>query len=451
MSTAVETAQPSFAAIVGAARVVADPAHAAALSVDGQAPQCVVFPTTAEQVAAVLRCAAEHGLAVIACRNATKLGVGNVPRRYDVAVSLKELQRVGHYEPADLTVTAEAGMEFGDFQQFVGRDGLWLPLDPPGGARASLGGILATNASGPLRLSYGAPRDMVIGMKIATTEGKLIKTGARVVKSVAGYDMAKLLLGSYGTLGVIVEASFRLYPLPHERMTFVLPAGTLGIARDLRQRILQSPIQPMRAVLLDALAAKLTLAGTSLQGKGEEPQLLVEVGGSVRVLERCTREIEELGQAAGAPVDRLGTEEASSAWLSISDFRTWLLRTCPGAVLVRAALPDSATEELLSRAQQEAENERIPLAGFCQLGVGIVNLALLETSTAAALVALLRRLRKAAQGLGGVLVVEHCHWDIKSRVDVWGSTGDDFAVMAKVKAAWDPKGTLAPGRFVGGI
>jgi glycolate oxidase FAD binding subunit len=342
-------------------------------------------------------------------------------------------------------------MTLGDFQDSIARDRLWLPLDPPGAARASLGGILATNASGPLRLLYGAPRDMVLGMKIATTEGKVIKTGGRVVKNVAGYDLAKLLVGSYGTLGVIVEASFKLFPLPSERATFALSTGALSIARDLRRRILQSPLQPMRVVLLNPLAATLVLAGTPLAREVAEPEIWVEVAGSARVIERCARELDELGRAAGAPPRRLQSAEGPPCWLRISDLRGWIPETFPGAVILKVALPDAASEEFLSRASQEAENDRVRLASFAQLGVGILHLCLLRTESAAKLIALIRRLRVAAQDLGGALMLECCHWDIKSRVDVWGPTGDDFALMGKVKAAWDPKRILAPGRFVGGL
>jgi glycolate oxidase FAD binding subunit len=451
VTTAIQSALSGLTSVVGESRVVRDPAICAALAVGGVTPACVLYPSSAEQVAAILQNAAEHDLAIIPCRNATKLGVGNIPRRYDAALSLKEMSRVGHYEPADLTVTAEAGMEFGDLQQFVSRDGLWLPLDPAGGPRASLGGILATNASGPLRLFYGAPRDIVLGMKIATTGGKVIKTGGRVVKNVAGYDMAKLLIGSYGTLGVIVEASFKLFPLPSARATFVMPVGTLGIARDLRRRILRSPLQPLRLVLLDAMASNLALAGTLLARKAEEPQLWVEVGGSARVIERCARELEELGKAAGAPVRRLEADNADPAWARISDFHSWLPATLPAVAILKVLLPDAASEEFLSRAQQEAENDRVRLACFAQLGVGTLHLCLLEAESATVRVALIRRLRKAAQELEGVLVVEHCHWDIKSRLDVWGPAGDDFVMMARMKAVWDPRGNLAPGRFVGGL
>ena len=451
MSTAVEVMRRELAVIVGTSRVVSDPIACAALSVDGKSPQCIVYPASAEEVAATLRRAAELGLGVIPCRNGTKLGVGNPPRRYDAALSLKDMNRVWHYEPDDLTVTAEPGMKFGDFQHFVGRHGLWLPLDPPGGARASLGGIVATNATGPLRLRYGAPRDMVLGMKIATVEGKVVKAGGRVVKNVAGYDIAKLLIGSHGTLGVIVETSFKLFPLPAERATFVMTAGTLGIARDLRRRILHSPLTPLRMVLLDARAAGLTVAGTPLERPVKEPEIWLEVAGSPRVMERCHRELADFAKAAGTPLRRLASEDAETVWARIADLQSWLPRRSSGVVILRALLPDAASEELLSRAEQEAENEKALLAGFAQLGVGVLHFCLLADAATPAVLGLIRRLRGAAESLRGVLIIERCHWDIKDRVDAWGSPGDDFAVMKKIKETWDPKGTLSPGRFPGGL
>ncbi|MGH7246913.1 MAG: FAD-binding oxidoreductase, partial [Pseudomonadota bacterium] len=271
-----------FASIVSESRVSSDAAACAAFAIAGKVPVQVVYPTSAAEVAAVLRHCADHDLAVIPCRNSTKLGIGNPPRRYDVALSLKEMNHVWYYEPADLVVSVEPGMKFGDLQHFLGRNRLWLPLDPPGGSRASIGGILAANACGPLRLRYGGPRDMVLGMKIATTEGKIIKTGGRVVKNVAGYDLAKLLIGSYGTLGVIVEATFKLYPLPAEVARFALTAETLEKARQLRRAIQQSPLRPQRMVLVDAGFVDELKASSYAHEWGSGRQFWIEFGGTER-------------------------------------------------------------------------------------------------------------------------------------------------------------------------
>jgi len=445
-----QIAQSEFAAIVGAAQVTTDQAACAALEVDGKVPQFIIFPKTSEEVAAVLRCAAEHELGVIPCRNGTKLAVGNPPRRYDVALSLKDMNRVWHYEPADLTITAEAGMKFGDFQHFVSRDGLWLPLDPPGGSRASLGGIVATNACGPLRLGYGAPRDMVLGMKIATGEGKVVKTGGRVVKNVTGYDVGKLLIGSYGTLGVIVEASFKLFPLPRQRATFAIPVGTLGIGRDLRRRVLQSPLTPARMVLMDAGAVRMA-ASTPPGREAKEPEIWLEMAGSRRVIERCERELGELAKASGVALRSVEPIEAEAAWARITDLRTCLPEPSLGAIILKATLPDSACEELISRAEQEAEGEKVRLAAFAQLGVGTVHICVLGDSPASGTINLVQRVRASTEALGGAMVVERCPSSVKGQIDVWGAPKDDFDLMRKLKTLWDPKGILSPGRFVGSL
>ena len=448
MSPATAIAQTELATIVGAARVVTDSATCAAFVVDGQTPQFVVYPTSSDEVAAVLHCASARDLAVIPCRNATKLGVGNPPRRYDLALSLKDLNRVWHYEPADLTITVEPGMKLGDFQHFVARDGLWLPLDPPGGARATLGGTVATNAAGPLRLSFGAPRDIVLGMKIATTEGKVIKTGGRVVKNVAGYDVGKLLIGSHGTLGVIVEISLKLFPLPPQRATFVIAAGTLVVARDLRQRILQSALSPARMVLLDRRAAQQAAASVA-ERTSTGLEIWLEVAGSARLIERCRRELGELAGPAGATAQAVDATSAENLWARATDLHALVADTVPGAVILKATLPDSTLEEFVSRAEQEAEAERAEIAAFAQLGVGIVHLCILSELGVPTLLGLIQRLRAAAEALGGVLIVERCPPAVKKQIDVWGGAGDSLELMKKVKAVWDPKGILSPGRYVG--
>jgi len=405
-----------------------------------------VAPPSAEQVAALLRFAGEHQLALIPRRNGTKISMGNPPRRYDVALSLQELNRVIQYEPADLTISVEAGMTFGEFQCLPGQHGLWLPLDPRGGAEATIGGIIAANAAGPLRQGFGGPRDMVLGLRIATADGKVVKTGGRVVKNVAGYDFCKLLTGSFGTLGVIVEASLKLFPKPPERATFAMRAGTLGLARELRRSILRSPLDALRLVMVDS---KVTMLREDL-GRTHEPpgvELWVELGGSHRVIERCLFELRQLASAMGASLEPL--EGANEAWGRVSNLAMWLQQKYHDVTVLKAALPLSASEEFLSRAQQEAEAERIPLAGFDQAGVGIVHVCALQDVLSAGVFGWVARLRRAAADLGGTLVIEHCPVELKSSVDVWGACGDDLAAMRKMKSAWDPQEVLSPGRFLG--
>lgn len=447
-----------LASIVGGAPVVKDPAACADFAIDGATPNMVVYPTCAEEVAEALRCAAAHDLAVIPCRNGTKLGIGAPPRRYDVALSLKDMNRVWYYEPDDLVVSVEPGMKLTDLQRFLARHQLWIPLDPGGRERASVGGILAADAAGPLRLQYGGPRDMVLGMKIATPDGRIVKTGGRVVKNVAGYDLAKLLIGSYGTLGVIVEATFKLYPKVPNRATWVIDHGSLATAREIRRDLLRSPLRPLRMVLLNAQAQRL-LGGSGsgaavTTAPGTRFAIWIEAGGSDRVLARYADELNAMVAKHGAAIHTVETEVAALVWERIADFGLRLTEEQQVPVLVKASLPIASAEDFLESAEAEGARQRFDVAGVVQTGVGVVELGLRVAESRGfgpGPEGLINTLRSAAAAFGGSLVVTRYPAKMKSTIDVWGPPGDDFEVMRKLKATWDPKSTLSPGRFVGGL
>ncbi|HET9179919.1 MAG TPA: FAD-binding oxidoreductase [Terriglobia bacterium] len=451
MADVAEAVLAGLAGIVGESKCTAEASACESFTVDGQTPDCAVYPGSAEEVAETLKWAAGHDLAVIACGGATKLGIGNPPRKYDIALCTRDLTNVRYYEPSDLTAGVGAGVVLADLQTLLKPDGLWLPLDSSGGGKATLGGIVATNTSGPLRHFYGAPRDMVVGMQIATTEGKLVRTGGRVVKNVAGYDLGKLMIGSCGTLGVITEVNLKLFPLPAERQTFVLPTGTLGVARDLRRRILASPIDLLRMALLDAEAAAIVRPGSQVDVAAREPEIWLEVGGPQSVVDRTRKELEAAGGPVGATVQTCDRVGSGRAWQAISDFSNWIGKMYQGTVVLKGALPIANGEEFLRLAQQEAHGENIKMAGVAMPGVGMLHLGLLDLQNATEAVSLVRRLRKSAEKSGGALTVVSAPAEVKAQVDAWGEPGTGLDLMRKLKTAWDPKGILAPGRFVGSI
>lgn len=418
---AAENLRTELGAIVGESQVVCGEPACADFVVDGKLPQCVVYPASAGQVAQVLKFSAENGLAVIPYGGGSRLGVGNPPAKYDVALCLRDLNKTLHYEPADLTAGVQAGMKFQDFQALAGRDGLWLPLDPAGREQATMGGIVATNASGTLRHLYGTPRDMVLGMRIATTEGKVIKTGGRVVKNVAGYDLGKLLIGSFGTLGVIVEVNLKLFPIPAERETFILSAGTLGIARDLRSSILNSPLEPARLVLLDAEASKLIRPSTGPDAAPREPEVWIEATGSKAVIERTRKDLEQMARGVGAKLPRTPPESSREYWRLISDFSGRLQAAARVSVVLKATMPIARCEEFLSLAHQEAQNEKVQVASITQVGVGVMTLGLIGSQASAPMVTLVARLRTSLESLGGALTVLAAPPEFKQQVDAWGS------------------------------
>ena len=206
-------------------------------AVDGVIPTVVVSPGTVEEVSAVLAACSKADAAVVPWGGGAHMGLGGVPKKVDVVLALGRMNQVIDHEPGDMTSTVQAGMTLSHFQSHLGRHGQFLSLDPPGGSRATIGGILAANASGPRRLRYGTARDLLIGLRVVHADGTVTKGGAKVVKNVTGYDMNKLYVGSLGTLGVIVEATFRLYPIPPVERTWVasFPAAAKAgeaVARD---------------------------------------------------------------------------------------------------------------------------------------------------------------------------------------------------------------------------
>lgn len=451
MAGVAEAVLAGLAGIVGESKCTAEAPACESFAVDGQTPDCVVYPASAEEVAETLKWAAGHDLAVIACGGATKLGIGNPPRKYDIALCTRNLTKVRYYEPSDLTAGVGAGVALADLQTLLKPDGLWLPLDASGGGKATLGGIVATNASGPLRHFYGAPRDMVVGMQIATAAGKLVRTGGRVVKNVAGYDLGKLMIGSCGTLGIVTEVNLKLFPLPAERQTFVLPAGTLGVARDLRRSILGSPIDLLRMALLDAEAAAIVHPGSPADVAACGPEIWLEVGGPQSVVDRTREELEAAGRAVGVKVQTYDREGTEGIWQAISDFRNLIAKTYHGTVVLKGTLPIANGEEFLRFAQQEAHGEKVKIAGVTIPGVGILQLGMLDLQNASQAAGLVNRLRKAAEKLGGALTVVSAPAEVKAQVDAWGEPGTGFDLLRKLKVGWDPKGILAPGRFVGSI
>ena len=196
--------------------------------IDGQAPEMVVYPASVDEVSRMLKEANEHDRAISPVGHGAFLHVGGVPKRYQQALCTTALSTVVDYQPTDMTITVGAGLDLAQLQAILGENGQWLPLDPPCPERATVGGVIAANLNGPARFSQGTVRDFLIGIKVVRADGTLIKGGGQVVKNVAGYDLPKLYCGSFGTLGVIVEATFMIRPRPEAQTTLVLAFSSAG-------------------------------------------------------------------------------------------------------------------------------------------------------------------------------------------------------------------------------
>src|SRR6266571_1724409 len=391
------------------------------LRVDGHRPKLVVRPGSADEVAACLKLCAEAGLAVVPVGNMTRLESGNPLRRADVVLSMSRMRRVVDYSPPDLTATVEAGLTLREFNTLASESRQWLPLDPPGLTSAKLGAIAACNSSGALRLGFCTPRDYVIGLKLAHVDGTQSKSGGRVVKNVAGYDMNKLYVGSYGTLAIITELTFKLRPLPERDATILITAKYRGPLFQFARRILESELQPASVVLARGLLPSV-----------DDALLIQFIDNKAAVeyqLEWINRAIDESLQAT-----ELGDKDSERVWRSLDDLDQ---RT----IGVRLSVPLMSVPEQLEKALLT----HFECVASADVGTGIIRLAF--DGEKREVIDQVRSLRANIASSGGTLFVEKAPPEIRRETDAWGDVGATTSLMRSTKEKFDPQSILNPGKF----
>jgi glycolate dehydrogenase FAD-binding subunit len=411
--------------------------------VDGRAPEAAVFPGTREQVAAVVTLAAEQGLPVTPWGGGTKMWIGSPPNRIGLVLALKRLDRILEHEPGDLTVTVEAGLTFDRLQAELGKRGQWLSLDPPASDRATIGGILASDASGPRRHLYGTARDLVIGLTVIGADGRAVRGGGKVVKNVAGYDLPKLYIGSFGTLGILVEATFKLRPRADVDRLVVARFDRLKDAGQGARAVLGSDLIPSALELVDDQALERL-------GQGAGAALLVGLDG---IAEQVDWEVAELSRLLGpiglGETTVLDGAARDDAWRGLAGLGR------PGhervaAVMKWAVLPTQVAE-LMEAGAAAAQRNGLVGALTAHAGVGIVTAVLAGGTNPNAVVSTLTEWRALVNRVDGHAMIEWAPLAVKERVAVWDAAGPTLRLMKGIKERLDPRGILNPGRFVGDI
>ena len=420
---------------------------------DGVGPQAVARPADRRGVGELLRWASGNGVRVFPFGGGVFARLGNVPSRVDVALDLSRLDRVVDYQPADLTVSAEAGITLESLRRELAQGEKYVPLEAPLPHRATVGGILATGYSGPMRYSYGLPRDWIIGINVVGTDGVETKAGGRVVKNVTGYDLNKLYTGSLGTLGVIVEASFKLAPVPDSwaGVTAVFPAMATAVAasRDLISQV-YAPLG-LQVVTPD-VAGRL---GLDLPVDFGAVALAFVAGRPRAVARRRDASARLLGESGATHVETVEEPGALKLLSGLTDL-PWTDAEAP-ELAVKVTLPPDSVGRLVEAVGGIGDG-----AGAWGLiadpGFGAVQLLRWASGRAGvvdaqAIMADVDGVRRAAASLGGSTVVESCPLDVKARMDVWeGAVGaGELEIMRRIKGNFDPAGILNPGRFVGGL
>jgi glycolate oxidase FAD binding subunit len=426
----------------------------AARRVDGLQPAIVVRPETVEQICEILRVAATEQLAVIPSGGASKLGIGNPPDRYDVALDLSRMNRVLAYDPQDLTLGVEPGVRIEDLLQILGEKRQFLPIHVPFSGQATIGGTVAANSSSLLRHGYGGLRDFCLGMEFVTGQGAASKAGGRVVKNVTGYDLHKALIGSLGTLAVITRINFRTYPLPEARgttvATFADAESAFGFCRDLAQSVLT----PQVLEVADPGAAHFMFPGSSDRTSW---RVILTAAGSPAIVARHADEASRMaGSAKATSVASTSEAEQLELLARVQEFPSMVLRAAPAAAIFRISLVPTLMPLLAKRLSELANTRQLNFAALTRAS-GILYAAFASESDGAE--------KTSSMAAAGGEVFGICHeygrdcsamleWapvEMKRALgDVWGPPRPDFALMKRVKNVFDPQGILSPGRFAGG-
>lgn len=430
-------------------------ARAAEFAIDGVSPAAVVEPESSAQVVELLKFANAEDVVLVPWGGGTKQASGHSPERYDVALRTTKLNKVLHYDPGDLTVTFGAGTSVAEIQATLAAHNQFLPLDVKNPARASIGGVLATNAHGPMKTGFGGVRDYCIGIEFVTGDGKLAKGGGRVVKNVAGYDLMKLMIGSYGTLGVITSASFKVFPRPQQTRTFIAEFAELREAVSFRDAVFKSPLSPLCVEMISPRAEEyLQEARVARDPDHHSPKgsislthswrVAVRAAGSDAVLARYKKEL------GGAVSRELSGGEESRFWDYISNFEDSVLRLHHNAMIVHVHAPITSVEAACG-AVESAATEQDCLAAIVGRAAGALVAAVtpIAVSPPSAM-----QYAKVASAIRAALpkdcsaMVVQCPKEAKTYFDVWGTSPNDMRIMKEIRAALDPKQVLNRGRFI---
>jgi glycolate oxidase FAD binding subunit len=394
--------------------------------IDDVLPGSIVAPKTADAVAATLQWAAANGRSVVIRGGGSKVEWGARAQSIDLLLDMSRLNRVLVHQPGDLTVTVEAGIRLRDLNEQLAPHAQWLALDPAFADRATVGGLLATNDSGPQRHRFGTPRDLVIGIQLATTDGVLSKAGGQVVKNVAGYDLSKVVSGSFGTLAAIVSATFKLAPLPAASATIDIDGLSLDELVGVAGVITSSQLEP---VAFDVHVHR--PAGAP----APEIRCLIRFASFPGVVEA------EVGNASSriSAVHQLFRVVSGSAehelWAAHSR-QPW---DGPGTI-VRAAWRPAALRPALEQLTASCRSTGFELVGRVGVGAGYIRLPGDPTEQAAA-VQLLR-----SPGAFGNVLVTRAPVEMKIPDSIWPQPRTTAALEGALKRELDPAGVLGAGR-----
>jgi glycolate oxidase FAD binding subunit len=461
MSTTATNVVARLETVVGADHVNGGSDCCAKFAVDGVAPSVVARPASCAEVVEIVRFAKSEKLALIPCGNCTKLGIGMPPTRYHIAIDMTGLSQIVYYDPADLTLSVDAGMNLAQLAEALAQQKQFLPLAVPFFDECTVGGTIASNIGSALRPGYGSARDFLLGAEFVNGAGTFTKSGGRVVKNVTGYDLHKLLIGSLGTLGAITRLNFRTFPLPEGYGHLVSAFSSVDSIVRFQAMVSKSPLAPSSFDILGPEAAQ-TVAEFKDDRDSPLPSwftrgewhLCVGFEGAETILRRYSSELALYAQQCGASNYHLLQESDDKALGgALRELLNLLSWSGPAATIFKINVfpifpPDVTNLRTL------AQRFSIPCCIFANSS-GPLYFALapkdLDDKAIDSLAHITSGVFEYAAAHKGVASILFCPTPLKRIVNIWGPTRNDAALMGRVKNAFDPQNIFAPGRFVAAV
>ena len=466
-----------LAGVAGPDALKTDPDSTLQYAVDGMVPKAVLFPKNTKMVAALVQSALRNDLALVPWGKGTKIAMGNPPKRLDLVLCTARMNHMLDVDTANLTITVEAGVRFRDLQARLATEedrcylplealeaesgelvcsdrshsGCFLPLDPPFSERATMGGILATNSSGPRRLLYGLPRDLLLGVRFVTPGGETIGAGGKTVKNVSGYDISKLMIGSMGSLGILCEMTLRLLPLPEKMETLLFSFDSFTDASAFSAAVFGTKLLPAALEVADRAVLE-HMDFRNPEGFAAGPYVAIAALEAFdEALTRMNRELQAMARHFRATGHTLIKEDKHSLfWLALGELQSSLLRRCHRLVALRLSYPLSSWKTIFELSERSLSQKGLKHALLCHSGSGVSLVhILLEAGEDrnASVIEVVGTLLAQCRAQGGNLLVERAPVDLKGDLPLWGEPGSDRSLMKRIRRAMDPSGLINPGRF----
>jgi glycolate oxidase FAD binding subunit len=454
----------------------ADPSDRESYAIDGFVPAAVAKPVSVEEAAEVVRFAAKEKLALVPVGGRTKLSIGATPIRYDIALDMSAVNQISHYDPADLTVSAGAGLPLAKLHAALLEHNQFLPLLVPYYSRGTIGGAIASGIDSPLRQTYGTARDFLLGAEFIDGTGSVVKSGGRVVKNVTGYDLHKLLVGSLGTLAVITSLNFRTFPAPITPRGFLATFSTHEAALTARRKIADSPLSPLTLDVINPVAARIfaertpstselpvfsdekrqtTESPLALPGEWFHPsdwQLCVGFAGIPEVLTRYSRDLTRIVEQCGAKtISVLDDATRPSVWGRLREAIALFRESSPFTAVFRFNVLPSFQTEAIKILEAVGHSAKLPPALIAQAS-GTLYIALMPDAvqpSAEALTLLTQEIFSLGRRFDGRASLLFAPPTIKRLLEstLHSHPSPDLALMHRVKSAFDPQSIFAPDRL----